>query len=424
MQFSVSRLFARQLWVKVHLYLALGCGLLFVLTGLTGSLSVYRDELDELFNPQLVIEEPHGPMLSADKILAAVRAEHPDRHGVWTLEMPRSAHGAVTAWFEKPRETFGAFYAPLMVSVDPYSGTVIDSRFWGQTLTTWLLDLHSQVLLEGFGRNLLAGIAVLFFLSVTSGLLLWWPGRAELLKAFRVCCDSGLMRYLFDLHRLIGLFSAGFLLLLAFTGFHLAYPDLLEALTASAGMGHGDEGPNVHSSAVPNNRPVTLTEAVLVARGPFPSSEVRRISTPQGETGTYRINLRQRHEINQHHPITMVWVDRWSGQIRDVRNPGKFSAGQSFTAWMWPLHTGEAFGGSGRLAWFFLGLTPLFLFVSGVLHWLYRRGAVQDRPLDFAAIRRDLLYRSQRVFQFALKLMKRIPPGLAAAKAYIVKLRG
>jgi len=180
--------------------------------------------------------------------------------------------------------------------------------------------------------------------------------------------------------------------LLAFTGFHLAYPPLIEALTASSGMGHGDEGPNVRSTAIPNDRPISLTEAVLVARGPFSQSEVRRVSTPLGDTGTYRINLRQRNEINQHHPITTVWVDRWSGQIRDVRNPSKFTAAQTFTVWLWPLHTGEAFGELGRLIWFLVGLMPLILYISGIYYWLQRKGLVRDRPVN-------LVENSQKVRQ-------------------------
>lgn len=403
MHFSFPSLFTRAIWLKVHLYLALSLGLLFALMGLTGSLSIYREELDELFNPRLAIDQPQGQMLPPDKIIAAVRAAHPDRHGVWTLEMPRTERGAITAWFEKPRETFDAFYAPLMVAVNPYTGEVIDSRFWGQTLTTWLLDLHTQLRLDGLGRNLVAILAVLLILSVGSGLYLWWPGWRQLRQAFGVRSDAGLIRWLFDLHRLLGLFSAVILLLLAFTGFHLAYPPLLETLTDSAGMGHGDEGPNVRSTAIPNDRPVSLAEAVLVARGPFSSSEVRRISTPLGDTGTYRINLRQRNEINQHHPVTMVWVDRWSGQIRGVRNPGKFTVGQSFAVWLWPLHTGEAFGAGARFVWFIAGLMPLFLYISGLLRWLCRHGVVKDRNVDFAALRQSGFDWLRRVYRFTVK---------------------
>lgn len=404
MQFAFNRLKNRALWIKIHIYSALVLGLIFAMTGLTGSLSVYRDEIDELLNPDLVIPAQNTPLVSPDKMLAAVRKAHPHRNGVWTLEMPRSAHGAVTFWFDKPQEAVDKLYAPLMVAVNPYTGEVISSRFWGQTFTTWMLDLHTQLQMEAFGRKAMAVIAVFLFMSVLSGLYLWWPGWGLLTSAFTVRSDSGLLRWLFDQHRLLGLISAGLLLLLAFTGFHLAYPPLLETLTASAGMGHDDAGPNVHSSGVPNNRPVGLTEAVLVARGLFPSSEVRRISTPLGELGTYRINLRQHHEINQHHPMTNVWIDRWSGQIRDVRNPVKFSAGQSFTAWLWPLHTGEAVGSTGKFIWFLTGLTPLLLYISGLWHWLYRKGIAKDRQLDFPRLRQKMLAVSLQGILFCLKL--------------------
>jgi uncharacterized iron-regulated membrane protein len=151
-------------------------------------------------------------------------------------------------------------------------------------------------------------------------------------------------------------------------------------------MGHGDQGPAVRSTAIPNDRPISIEEAVLVARGLFPSSEVRRVTTPAGELGTYRINLRQKQELNQHHPFTSVWVDRWSGQIREVNNPSQFSAGQTFTTWQWPLHTGEAFGETGRLLAFLTGFTPLILWLSGLTHWLYRKDMIQDRTIDLTSL--------------------------------------
>jgi uncharacterized iron-regulated membrane protein len=403
MPFQFSRYFNRAIWLKCHLYLALVFGLLFSLIGLTGSLSVYREEIDSLLNPDLVIEAPQDQPLSLDKIVAQVRKVHPNRHGAWTLEMPRSPDGAIIVWFENPKESVDSFYAPLMVAVNPYTGEVINSRFWGSTFTTWMLDCHTHLQLGADGRNIVAGLAVMLSLSVLCGLYLWWPGFSRFLQAFKVRQNQGLTRFLMDLHRLLGVLSAGFLLLLSFTGFHLAYPELLENLTASTGMGHGDTGPTISSTASPNDNPVNITQAVLVARGLFPSSEVRRVTTPAGELGTYKINLRQKHELNQHHPFTNVWVDRWSGQIRSVTNPIKFSSGQAFTTWQWPLHTGEALGGSTRLLWFFLGLTPLTLWLSGVANWLFRKGLLQDRPIDFKAYAQK---RGRQLFKIATRIRK------------------
>lgn len=376
----------RTVWFNCHVYLALILGLFFSILALTGSLSVYREEIDLFLNPALRIEAERGPVLALDKIFAQIKKAHPNRHGAWTLEMPRTANGVITAWFEKPKESVDQFYAPLMVAINPYSGEVINSRFWGDTFTTWLLDLHTHLHLGSQGRTMVTSLAGLLTISVLSGLYLWWPGLQHLAQGFRIRHRSGLMTLLMDSHRLLGLLSATGLLLLAFTGFHLAYPALLENLTAATGMGHGDEGPTVRSTAIPNNKPISIEEAVLVARGLFPSSTVRRVTTPAGELGTYRINLRQKHELNQHHPFTSVWIDRWSGQIRAVNNPSQFSAGQTFTTWQWPLHTGEAFGATGRLLAFFTGLTPLLLWLSGLTHWLYRKGLIQDHAIDLSAL--------------------------------------
>jgi uncharacterized iron-regulated membrane protein len=422
MRYSFSSLLTRSVWLKVHTYLALSLGLVFSIIGLTGSLCVYSEELDTLFNPDLYIESSQLPLQTPDQIIAAVRAAQPNRHGVWTLEMPRTPHSPITAWFENPAESTGAFYAPLILAVHPYTGKVLSSRFWGQTLTSTITDLHTQLLLDGFGRQVMAVFAWLLCLSVCSGLYLWWPKKSQLLAAFSVRHDQGLTRFIFDLHRLLGFFSAPLLLVLAFTGFHLTYPPLLEYLTSAEGMGHGDEGPTVRSSAIPNDRPIKLQEAVLIARAPFPSSEVRRISTPRGETGTYRINLRQRDEINQHHPMTTVWIDRWSGQIRDVQNPQKFSSGQRFTTWMWPLHTGEAYGSTGKFLWFLGGLSPAILYVSGLWHWLYRRGAVQDRPIDLTAIRQHLFKNLQNGYRLSQKLVTYLQPRARKAFNYLFKI--
>lgn len=386
MSFRLSLLFNRWFWLQCHIFLAFGGGLLFALIGLTGSLNLYRDNIDEWLNPRLVLSANGQTPLPLDKLFAAVKAAHPDRHGVWILEMPRAPNRTLTAWFEQPRESVGERYAPLMVAVNPYTAEIVASRFWGKTFVTWILDLHTDLQLRENGRQTLAVLAVLLSISLGSGLYLWWPGWAGLINASKVR-GSSVIRLLFDLHRTLGALSAGILLLLAFTGFHLAYPRLLETLTAAEGMGHGDGGPNVLSTAQANDHPISLAEAILVARGLFPSAEVRRIATPQGDIGTYRINLRQSQELNQHHPFTNIWVDRWSGQIRAVNNPKQFSAGQSFTTWQWPLHTGEAFGVWGKRLWFFAGLMPAFLLISGLLHWLRRKGMVADRRLQLAANR-------------------------------------
>jgi uncharacterized iron-regulated membrane protein len=206
------------------------------------------------------------------------------------------------------------------------------------------------------------------------------------------------------------------LLVLAFTGFHLSYPSILETLTGSSGMEHGETGRTIISTATPNNHPVGLESAEFVARGPFPKAELRRVTAPAGDSGIYRINLRQGGEINQRHPYTTVWVDRWSGQVKEVRDPNGFTQGEIFTSWIWPMHTGEALGATGRLLWFVAGMGLFVLYVSGLLHWLHQRGMVKDRDVDFSALR-PLFHRAQQsAFRTGLILFRQAGLLLQRAK--------
>ena len=59
---SLCRQQWRFFWLKLHLYIGLSLGFIFVLAGLTGSLLVFYVEIDELLNPALQIAEtPQAP---------------------------------------------------------------------------------------------------------------------------------------------------------------------------------------------------------------------------------------------------------------------------------------------------------------------------------------------------------------------------
>ena len=51
------------------------------------------------------------------------------------------------------------------------------------------------------------------------------------------------------------------------------------------------------------------------------------------------------------------------------------TAGDVFDEWLYPLHTGEAFGLTGQFIILMLGLIPLVLYVTGVIRWLQKRRA-------------------------------------------------
>ena len=404
---SLSTLKVRSSWLKIHRFLALSIGLLLALLGLTGSLSMLGEGLDHLLNPSLRIEAKGQAPRSLDLLMAEIQKAHPDLKGSWTLELPRTQEDPLTAFFERPPESFGKLYAPLMVSVNPMTGEILQSRLWGETFRTWLLDLHSQLQAGLFGQRVVGVLGLILILSLTSGIILWWPNRSLWRFAFTITWDQGLNRFLLDLHRWLGLLGFPILFVLALTGFFLIFEGPLQSLLGTTGMAHGEKGPAIKSSGQGStHRPVSLDEAILLARGPFPKSEVRLLTTPEGPEGTYRITFKQRGEVNDRHPMTAVWVDQYSGQIREVRNALRFSDSETFLTALWPIHTGEIWGGWGHTLYFLSGLFLPLLYLSGLTRWLIGKEAIADRAVDFSAPLSWLEDLKNRFITLGLKILK------------------
>lgn len=76
-----------------------------------------------------------------------------------------------------------------------------------------------------------------------------------------------------------------------------------------------------------------------------------------------------------------VVIDQYSGAILDVDDPADRSAtaGEVFTHWQWPLHSGRAFGWTGRILVFLSGQACPLLFVTGVIRRLQKRRAKRHK---------------------------------------------
>jgi hypothetical protein len=70
---------------------------------------------------------------------------------------------------------------------------------------------------------------------------------------------------------------------------------------------------------------------------------------------------------------TRLWLDAYTGRPLAVRDPRNAASGDTIINWLFPLHTGEAFGSWGRAFITVFGLVPLAFAVTGVLIWWKRR---------------------------------------------------
>jgi uncharacterized iron-regulated membrane protein len=235
---------------------------------------------------------------------------------------------------------------------------------------TWIYDLHYTLLLDTHGKVILSIIGAFIFLSLCTGIYLWWPTKHTLKSAFTFKRHTSFKRNNYDFHKLTGIYGLPLSAMLVLTGVLLAFPLVKPAVQSVSPLYKPVE---TQSTVVKNQPRLTVDDIVNRAQQAFPTATIKWIVTPNGPEGSFRINLRQVGEPSIRFPKTNVWLDQYSGEILSIRDALEDSAGDTFLRWLHPLHSGEAFGLTGQILVCLSGLIPLVLFVTGFIRWRQKK---------------------------------------------------
>ncbi|MCC5796809.1 MAG: PepSY domain-containing protein [Methylophaga sp.] len=351
--------------------------MIFALLGLTGSILAFYPELDRWLNPELVVEVPaESSEYQLQTVLEKLQAAHPHRPNAWRLELPAHADYAITARYYNPEETAGQGFTPLMVAVNPYTQQIINERFWGDYAVTWIYNLHYSLLLGSNGILLVAIIGLLLLISITSGMILWWPSKQRLKSALKTRLRHGFARKVYDIHTLTAIYSSLLLLVIIITGVMLAQPQWFTPLINQLSPLEQHPSPRVtaRSEAV-----LSLDEIQKIAEAAFPEARMRWIQTPGDSDEVFFVRMQQVSEPGRRFPKTLLWIDPYTGETLHRSDPNKAGAGNTFMNWLHPLHSGEAFGLAGRTVIALSGFLPTILLASGFLRWRQKRRAIHYR---------------------------------------------
>lgn len=360
-------------WLRVHLWVGHFIGLMFVLSGLTGSMLVFYQTLDAWLNPELLTTSGQGTYRSFDEMVAAARMALPDVPGPYVFVLPSDSQDVAVAWFKKSTEELG-HAQEKEVLIDPYNSRVLSyDRVWGNTTVSFVYELHQALKLETIGKNILSFYALLLLLLLTTGIYLWWPKQGRIREAFTIKLNGSHLRMLYDLHNLSGVSSALILLVLVFTGLYFELPEYISRPLVGSILPLPEE-PVVRSKMGLQRRSISIDQAVTIAQAIFPSGELKWIELPQQNDEAYQIGLRQPDEVRLSSGESIVWLDQYSGEVLRTRDWYQLAGGEMFLAWMFPLHSGEAFGLIGRWIVFVAGFIPLVLYVTAVRMWWLKRG--------------------------------------------------
>ena len=374
----------------IHRYIGLIVGMLFIIIGLSGSVLAFWQSIDEWLNAPLMVvqkssQQPNAAYRSLDDMLKAAKNVITEGGVAEIIRLPRHSEAAVIISYSKSTVDHKMDFYDIFVN--PYTATVngqrlrhsADSEFV-QPFTYLMRSLHYTLFL-GRNNSQVVGIPALFlFLSMFVGLVLWWPRNNQWRKALTIKQKSSVERLTYDLHKTVGIYFGGILIVIMFTGIALIFSTQTRSIvTLFSAVKMPFHKLKLQSEPIVGEQPLDIDTVVSIANQLYPDGKLQSIILPKTTTDVYRIGKHADEEVNQAFTKRVVTIDQYSGKILDIQDPQHFSGGEIFISWLYPLHSGEAFGNVGRVIAFVMGFVPLVLFITGFIRWQQKRKAVRQR---------------------------------------------
>jgi uncharacterized iron-regulated membrane protein len=210
----------RRALLKIHLWLALAVGLYVIVISVSGSLVIFRPELNRWAIPR-VVPSAEGERLQGDALAAGLETFYAD------YEVVRFAEGRFP---RQPVEVLllrdGVEQGRLF---DPYAIADMGESYPRIVRAMeWLVSLHDDLLVYGIGRKINGiGGGILLAIALT-GMILWWPGQRAWFRSLFVPLRSA--RPLWHIHSAVGFWTCVLLLNWSITSLYLSFPDPFEAV--------------------------------------------------------------------------------------------------------------------------------------------------------------------------------------------------
>ena len=362
-QRTLNRLFTLHSWAGIV------TGLLLFIVCFSGAVVVFKNEIDLWANPSLAQLPRSEKPASLDAVMVQLQTRYPGA----TVEAIALPDAINPSYFAFVRERGASANTRTKVALRSDTGTVVgpvDSQ-----LGQYLRMLHVFLL---FGPRWIVGfLGAAMLVLIATGIVIHRKILAELFtqrwgRSFRVVMSA--------LHKSAGIWGLGFHILIAATGAWMGLAPLFEqgykyVTTSAAAAAPKPARKATTGSASGATEPVlmqSLDTLYTTAQQAVPGLEARYVSLRRWGTSTAEAGFTG--SLSGHLASTArVDINAINGVPKKVHDPRTAGFWSLVNSLMEPLHFGDFGGLALKWLYFFLGMTPAFLSISGTLIWLDAR---------------------------------------------------
>jgi len=381
--------FIKKWSAKLHLWFGLSVGLVVFIVSLTGTMYVFKDEIQNQLRKEAIFVKKETitlTPLSIEILREKVDLEVNEKFPVSSVEIPLNKNKSYKfLYYEKDKEAWNYFdevKINKLVYVNPYTGEILGIYNEKYDLFPILKSIHWSLLLKADWGKYVVGIpVVLFMIMLVTGIILWWPKNKKMRKG-RFSFDwknvKTWKRKNYDLHNVLGFYASFIALMMSISGIYFAYPWIKNAfnftLSGSAELPKEKEIKSPDSLSAKNNSVFDLT-----------AQETRKLYSA---SSSFRIPLNGKNKKGKelkNLPVTVygedgkfavrnqMAFDRYSGKLLSNKPHQQLNNAEKYANANYDIHIGSYFGMTGKIIWFIAGLICTSLPVTGFLIWIGRK---------------------------------------------------
>jgi uncharacterized iron-regulated membrane protein len=354
----------RELLLTVHRWMGLVAGIAIFVIALTGCVLIFENDIDRAAHASILKVTPAVERAPLEQVVKNVRAAYPS-------EPPSGI-----SFPQQPNHAMQVSLKGVSVGVDPYTGRVLGTVDRSKGFARWVHLLHTRFLAGRPGELIVGGFTVVTLLMAVTGVYLWWPRQIWTLKSSR-----SWRRLNFDLHNVLGWYSAVLLVFMTLSGVMIAYEDQLDPLVLKLnGSTPAAKPAQVASTVIQGADPISPDEAYRAAQAAVPGAFISNMNLPTPGKAVYRM-MAKFPEDRTPAGRSRVAVDQYSGAVLDVVSTRTQPVGTKILNLKRSIHTGDVFGWPSQALAFLVSLSLAGQVVTGILIWW--------KPGKFAALAGD-----------------------------------
>lgn len=356
---------------RLHLWIGLLVGIIVFIVSITGAIYLFKDDIVSMSEPWRKVNVENRRFLPTFQLLEIANQKVHNSHPS-AITIGGRDESVKVDYFGEGNQT--------AVYLNPYSGKVIKECKENGCFDffKFILEGHLRLWLpQEIGKPLVSYTVLLFFFTLITGMVVWWPRRLtkKSIKA-RIAFHRPLKskRFIMDLHNVMGFYMLLPMIAVSLTGliFGLDWFSNTIYKMASGGKDMAVYTLPLSDTTLSGRSSASIDLLEAKVKQETPSAVQYYYALPTDSTGSYRVSVV--HEKGSYYKQDNLFFDQYT--LKELKGSGPYAGryqSGSFADKLihsaLDLHEGIILGWLGKLIMLLAALTSASLPITGYLMW-------------------------------------------------------